>query len=203
MFIAEMDHPDFAKFDLSSLRTGMMAGSPCPIEVMKRAFSLMHLSEVVIGYGMTETSPASFASATDDPIERRVSTVGRILPHVEAKVIDAEGRIVPRGAAGELLTRGYLVMLGYWDDEEKTREAIDPAGWMHTGDLATIDGEGYCNIVGRIKDMVIRGGENVCAPGFACATARTRLWRISAPFAKTRSRTTRCRATSNSSTASR
>ncbi len=161
MFIAEMDHPDFAKFDLSSLRTGMMAGSPCPIEVMKRAFSLMHLSEVVIGYGMTETSPASFASATDDPIERRVSTVGRILPHVEAKIIDAEGRIVPRGIAGELLTRGYLVMLGYWDDEEKTREAIDPAGWMHTGDLATIDDEGYCNIVGRIKDMVIRGGENV------------------------------------------
>jgi fatty-acyl-CoA synthase len=161
MFIAEMDHPDFAKFDLSSLRTGMMAGSPCPIEVMKRAFSLMHLSEVVIGYGMTETSPASFASATDDPIERRVSTVGRILPHVEAKVIDAEGRIVPRGTAGELLTRGYLVMLGYWDDEEKTREAIDPAGWMHTGDLATIDDEGYCTIVGRIKDMVIRGGENV------------------------------------------
>jgi fatty-acyl-CoA synthase len=161
MFIAEMDHPDFAKFDLSSLRTGMMAGSPCPIEVMKRAFSLMHLSEVVIGYGMTETSPASFASATDDPIERRVSTVGRILPHVEAKIIDSEGRIVPRGAAGELLTRGYLVMLGYWDDEEKTREAVDPAGWMHTGDLATIDDEGYCNIVGRIKDMVIRGGENV------------------------------------------
>ena len=161
MFIAEMDHPDFAKFDLSSLRTGMMAGSPCPIEVMKRAFSLMHLSEVVIGYGMTETSPASFASAADDPIERRVSTVGRMLPHVEAKVIDAEGRIVPRGAPGELLTRGYLVMLGYWNDEEKTREAIDPAGWMHTGDLATIDDEGYCNIVGRIKDMVIRGGENV------------------------------------------
>jgi len=161
MFIAEMDHPDFAKFDLSSLRTGMMAGSPCPIEVMKRAFSLMHLSEVVIGYGMTETSPASFASATDDPIERRVSTVGRILPHVEAKVVDAEGRIVPRGTAGELLTRGYLVMLGYWEDEEKTRETIDAAGWMHTGDLATIDEEGYCNIVGRIKDMVIRGGENV------------------------------------------
>ncbi len=161
MFIAEMDHPDFAKFDLTSLRTGMMAGSPCPIEVMKRTFSLMHLSEVVIGYGMTETSPASFASATDDPIERRVSTVGRILPHVEAKIIDAEGRIVPRGTAGELLTRGYLVMLGYWDDAEKTREAIDPAGWMHTGDLATINDEGYCNIVGRIKDMVIRGGENV------------------------------------------
>jgi fatty-acyl-CoA synthase len=161
MFIAEMDHPDFAKFDLSSLRTGIMAGSPCPIEVMKRAVTSMHLSEIVIGYGMTETSPASFVSSTDDPLERRVSTVGRAMPHVEAKVVDAERRIVPRGTAGELLTRGYLVMLGYWDDEEKTREAIDPAGWMHTGDLATIDDEGYCNIVGRIKDMVIRGGENV------------------------------------------
>jgi fatty-acyl-CoA synthase len=161
MFIAEMDHPDFPKFDLTSLRTGMMAGSPCPIEVMKRACTSMHLSEIVIGYGMTETSPASFASATDDSLERRVSTVGRVLPHVEAKVVDAEGRIVPRGTAGELLTRGYLVMLGYWNDEEKTREAIDAAGWMHTGDLATIDAEGYCNIVGRIKDMVIRGGENV------------------------------------------
>jgi fatty-acyl-CoA synthase len=161
MFIAEMDHPDFVKFDLSSLRTGIMAGSPCPIEVMKRAVTSMHLSEIVIGYGMTETSPASFVSSTDDPLESRVSTVGRAMPHVEAKVVDAEGRIVPRGTAGELLTRGYLVMLGYWDDEEKTREAIDPAGWMHTGDLATIDDEGYCNIVGRIKDMVIRGGENV------------------------------------------
>jgi fatty-acyl-CoA synthase len=161
MFIAEMDHPDFAKFDLSSLRTGMMAGSPCPIEVMKRACTAMHLSEICIGYGMTETSPASFASATDDPIERRVSTVGRILPHVEAKVVDAEGHIVPRSTPGELLTRGYLVMLGYWNDEAKTREAIDAAGWMHTGDLATIDDQGYCNIVGRIKDMVIRGGENV------------------------------------------
>jgi fatty-acyl-CoA synthase len=161
MFIAQMDHHDFAKFDLSALRTGIMAGSPCPIEVMKRAVTLMHLSEIVIGYGMTETSPASFVSSTDDPLERRVSTVGRAMPHVEAKVVDAEGRIVPRGAAGELLTRGYLVMLGYWDDEERTREAIDAAGWMRTGDLATIDNEGYCNIVGRIKDMVIRGGENV------------------------------------------
>jgi len=161
MFIAEMDHPDFAKFNLSSLRTGIMAGSPCPIEVMKRAIERMHLSEITIAYGMTETSPVSFQCSPEDPIERRVSTVGRILPHVEAKVIDAEGRIAPRGTAGELLTRGYLVMLGYWDDEEKTREAIDPAGWMHTGDLATIDAEGYCNIVGRIKDMVIRGGENV------------------------------------------
>jgi fatty-acyl-CoA synthase len=161
MFIAQMDHPDFARFDLSSLRTGIMAGSPCPIEVMKRAVSSMHLSEIIIGYGMTETSPASFASATDDPIERRVSTVGRVLPHVEAKIVDAEGHIVPRGMPGELLTRGYLIMLGYWNDAEKTREAIDPARWMHTGDLATIDDDGYCNIVGRIKDMVIRGGENI------------------------------------------
>src|ERR1700746_1709034 len=141
MFIAEMDHPDFARFDLSSLRTGIMAGSPSPIEVMKRAVASMHLSEIVIGYGMTETSPASFVSSTDDPLERRVSTVGRVMPHVEAKVVDAEGRIVPRGTPGELLIRGYLVMLGYWDDEEKTREAIDPAGWMHTGDLARIDTE--------------------------------------------------------------
>ena len=161
MFIAEMDHPDFAKFDLSSLRTGIMAGSPCPIEVMKRAVERMHLGEITIAYGMTETSPVSFQSSTDDPIERRVSTVGRMQPHIEVKIVDAEGRIVPRGTPGELLTRGYSVMLGYWDDEEKTREAIDPARWMHTGDLATIDDEGYCNIVGRIKDMVIRGGENV------------------------------------------
>ncbi len=161
MFIAEMDHPDFAKFDLSSLRTGIMAGSPCPIEVMKRAVELMHLSEITIAYGMTETSPVSFQCATDDPLARRVGTVGRIQPHIEVKIVDAEGRIVPRGVAGELMTRGYSVMLGYWNDEERTREAIDAAGWMHTGDLATLDDEGYCNIVGRIKDMVIRGGENV------------------------------------------
>ncbi|HTV87379.1 MAG TPA: AMP-binding protein, partial [Stellaceae bacterium] len=161
MFIAQMDHPEFARFDLTSLRTGIMAGSPCPIEVMKRAVAVMHLSEIIIGYGMTETSPASFATTTDDPIERRVATVGRVLPHVEAKIVDAEGRTVPRGEPGELLTRGYLVMLGYWNDDEKTREAIDPARWMHTGDLATIDDAGYCNIVGRIKDMVIRGGENI------------------------------------------
>jgi fatty-acyl-CoA synthase len=161
MFIAEMDHPDFAKFDLSSLRTGMMAGSPCPVEVMKRAVERMHLREITIGYGMTETSPVSFQSSIDDPIERRVATVGRVHPHVEVKIVDGEGRIVPRGTPGELLTRGYLVMLGYWDDEEKTREAIDPARWMKTGDLATLDDDGYCNIVGRIKDMVIRGGENV------------------------------------------
>jgi acyl-CoA synthetase (AMP-forming)/AMP-acid ligase II len=141
MFIAAMDHPEFGKFDLSSLRTGIMAGSPCPIEVM-RAIDRMHLGEIIIGYGMTETSPASFVSSTDDPLERRVATVGRAMPHVEAKIVDAEGRVVPRGVADELLTRGYLVMLGYWNDDEKTREAIDPARWMHTGDLATIDPEG-------------------------------------------------------------
>jgi fatty-acyl-CoA synthase len=161
MFIAQLDHPEFARFDLSSLRTGIMAGSPCPIEVMKRAVDKMHLSEITIAYGMTETSPVSFQSSTDDPLERRVSTVGRIQPHLEVKIIDTQGRIVPPGTPGELLTRGYSVMLGYWGDDDRTREAIDAARWMHTGDLATIDGEGYCNIVGRIKDMVIRGGENV------------------------------------------
>jgi fatty-acyl-CoA synthase len=161
MFIAEMDHPDFAKFDLQSLRTGIMAGSPCPIEVMKRAVETMHLDQITIAYGMTETSPVSFQSSTDDPLDRRVSTVGRIQPHVEVKIVDADGRIVPRGTAGELMTRGYPVMLGYWADPERTAESIDAAGWMKTGDLATIDDEGYCNIVGRIKDMVIRGGENI------------------------------------------
>jgi fatty-acyl-CoA synthase len=161
MFIAEMDHPEFSRFDLSSLRTGIMAGSPCPIEVMRRAVSLMHLDEITIAYGMTETSPVSFQTTTDDPLERRVSTVGRIHPHVEVKIIDAEGRIVPRGTAGELCTRGYPVMLGYWGDEARTRQVIDAGRWMHTGDLAVIDDEGYCNIVGRIKDMIIRGGENV------------------------------------------
>jgi fatty-acyl-CoA synthase len=161
MFIAQLDHPEFGRFDLSSLRTGIMAGSPCPIEVMKRAVDKMHLSEITIAYGMTETSPVSFQSSTDDPLERRVSTVGRIQPHLEVKIVDAQGRVVPPGSPGELLTRGYAVMLGYWGDEERTREAIDAARWMHTGDLATVDAEGYCNIVGRIKDMVIRGGENV------------------------------------------
>ncbi len=161
MFIAELEHPDFASFDLSSLRTGMMAGAPCPIEVMRRCIDAMHLTEITIGYGMTETSPASFQTSIEDPVEKRVATVGRILPHVECKIIDAEGRIVPRGTPGELCTRGYLVMLGYWDDAERTAQAIDAARWMHTGDLATLDGEGYCNIVGRIKDLVIRGGENV------------------------------------------
>jgi fatty-acyl-CoA synthase len=161
MFIAELDHPDFAKFDLSSLRTGMMAGAPCPIEVMRRVNQLMNMREVTIGYGMTETSPASFQSATDDPLERRVSTVGRVHPHVEVKIVDLEGRVVPRGEPGELCTRGYSVMLGYWDEPEKTADVLDANGWMHTGDIAVIDQEGYCNIVGRIKDMVIRGGENL------------------------------------------
>ena len=161
MFIAELDHPDFKKFDLSSLRTGMMAGAPCPIEVMRRCIRDMHLTEMTIGYGMTETSPVSTQTALDDPLERRVSTVGRAHPHVEVKIIDSEGRIVPRDTPGEFCTRGYSVMLGYWDDAERTSQAIDAAGWMHTGDLATMDADGYCNIVGRIKDMVIRGGENV------------------------------------------
>lgn len=161
MFIAVLDHPRFAEFDLSSLRTGIMAGSPCPIEVMKRVIGQMNMREVTIAYGMTETSPVSFQSATDDPVERRVSTVGRVQPHCEVKIIDGEGRIVPRGTPGELCTRGYSVMLGYWGDEARTREAIDPAGWMRTGDLATLDEEGFCRIVGRIKDMVIRGGENI------------------------------------------
>jgi fatty-acyl-CoA synthase len=161
MFIAQMDHPDFASYDVSSLRTGIMAGSPCPIEVMRRAMTLMNLRDITIAYGMTETSPVSFQTTLDDPIERRVASVGRVHPHLEAKVVDAEGRVVAAGTPGELLTRGYSVMLGYWDDDERTAQAIDRARWMHTGDLATIDAEGYCAIVGRIKDMVIRGGENV------------------------------------------
>jgi fatty-acyl-CoA synthase len=161
MFVAMLDHPDFASFDLTSLRTGIMAGSPCPIEVMKKVVSLMHMSEVTIAYGMTETSPVSFQSNVDDPLEKRVSTVGRVQPHVEVKIVDAGGATVRVDEAGELCTRGYCVMKGYWQDEEKTREAIDEDGWMHSGDLATLDAEGYCNIVGRVKDMVIRGGENI------------------------------------------
>ncbi|MBM4227981.1 MAG: AMP-binding protein [Gammaproteobacteria bacterium] len=161
MFIAELDHPEFSRYDLGSLRTGIMAGAPCPIEVMKRVLNEMHMSGVTIAYGMTETSPVSFQSKPDDPLERRVSTIGRIHPHVQVRIVDAEGRTVPRGEKGELCTRGYSVMQGYWNDEERTREAIDAAGWMHTGDLAVIDDEGYCNIVGRVKDMIIRGGENV------------------------------------------
>jgi fatty-acyl-CoA synthase len=161
MFVAELDHPDFSRFDLSSLRTGIMAGAPCPIEVMKRVVSEMHMQQVTIAYGMTETSPVSFQSAVDDPLERRVSTVGRVQPHIEVKIIDIEGRVVPPGTPGELLTRGYSVMQGYWDDPERTAEAVDVAGWMHTGDLAVLDSDGYCNIVGRLKDTVIRGGENI------------------------------------------
>ncbi len=161
MFIAELEHPDFASFDLSSLRTGMMAGAPCPIEIMRRVIESMHLTEMTIGYGMTETSPVSFQTAIGDPVEKQVSSVGRVHPHLEVKIVDAEGRIVPCDTPGELCTRGYSVMLGYWDDPERTAQAIDPARWMHTGDLATLDSEGYCNIVGRIKDLVIRGGENI------------------------------------------
>ncbi|MFZ3220979.1 MAG: AMP-binding protein, partial [Rhodoferax sp.] len=162
MFIAELDHPRFAEFDLSSLRTGIMAGSPCPTEVMKRVVDDMHLSQITIAYGMTETSPVSCQSSTDTPLEKRVSTVGLVQPHLEVKVVHPEtGEVVAPGQAGELCTRGYSVMHGYWDDEARTREAIDAEGWMHTGDLATMDAQGYVNIVGRIKDMVIRGGENI------------------------------------------
>jgi fatty-acyl-CoA synthase len=161
MFIAELGHAEFKRFNLTSLRTGIMAGSPCPIEVMKQVVKDMHMNEVTICYGMTETSPVSFQTSADDPLEKRVGSVGRIHPHVEVKIVDADGRIVPPGTPGELCTRGYSVMRGYWNDEEKTKEAIDQGRWMHTGDLATIDEEGYCNIVGRIKDMVIRGGENI------------------------------------------
>jgi fatty-acyl-CoA synthase len=161
MFIAELDHPEFASFDLTSLRTGMMAGAPCPIEVMRRCIRDMHLTEMTIGYGMTETSPVSTQTRIGDTLAKQTETVGRPHPHIEIKIVDAEGHIVPRGTSGELCTRGYSVMLGYWDDPEKTAEAIDKAGWMHTGDLATMDEDGYCAIVGRIKDMVIRGGENI------------------------------------------
>ena len=162
MFIAELEHPRFKEFDFSSLRTGIMAGSPCPVEVMKKVQTVMHIPEMTIAYGMTETSPVSTQCTTDDPLERRVSTVGRVHPHVEIKIIDPEsGAVVPRGAAGELCSRGYMVMLGYWNNEQATRQAIDAAGWMHTGDLATMDEDGYVNIVGRIKDMIIRGGENI------------------------------------------
>jgi fatty-acyl-CoA synthase len=160
MFIAELDHPDFATFDLTRLRTGIMAGSPCPIETMKKVVSRMHLAEITIAYGMTETSPVSFQSSTADPLDKRTSTVGRIQPHLEVKLVDALGEIVPVGETGELCTKGYSVMQGYWGDEGKTRESIID-GWMHTGDLATLDADGYCNIVGRLKDMLIRGGENI------------------------------------------
>jgi fatty-acyl-CoA synthase len=161
MFIAMLEHPRFGEFDLGSLRTGIMAGSPCPVEVMKSVIGRMGMRELTIAYGMTETSPVSFQSSVEESLERRVSTVGRIHPHCEVKIVDAEGRIVPRGEPGELCTRGYSVMLGYWGDEARTAEVLDRNGWMHTGDLATLDEQGYGNIVGRIKDMVIRGGENI------------------------------------------
>jgi fatty-acyl-CoA synthase len=162
MFIAELDHPRFGEFDLSTLRTGIMAGSPCPVEVMKRVVESMHLREITIAYGMTETSPVSCQSSTDTPLDKRVSTVGKVQPHLEVKIVSPDsGAIVPPGTAGELCTRGYSVMHGYWEDPARTAEAIDAEGWMHTGDLATMDAQGYVNIVGRIKDMVIRGGENL------------------------------------------
>jgi fatty-acyl-CoA synthase len=162
MFIAELGHPEFASFDLASLRTGIMAGSPCPIEVMKQVNARMHMGEVTICYGMTETSPVSFQSTTDDPLDKRVATVGRVHPHVECKIVDpASGAVVPRGQTGELLSRGYIVMLGYWENPEATAAAIDAGRWMHTGDLATMDAAGYVNIVGRAKDLIIRGGENI------------------------------------------
>ena len=162
MFIAQLNHDDFASTDFSSLRTGVMAGSPCPVEVMKQVRERMNVTEITICYGMTETSPVSTQTRVDDPVEKRVGSVGRIHPHVEIKVIDPEtGRIVPRGASGELCTRGYVVMLGYWNETEATAAAIDEARWMHSGDLATMDEDGYLRIVGRIKDMIIRGGENV------------------------------------------
>lgn len=161
MFIAELDHPDFDSFDLSSLRTGLMAGAPCPIEIMTKVMSRMNMRDIGVAYGMTETSPVSFQSALTDPVERRVSTIGRVQPHLEVKIVNpSTGEIVPRGEAGELCTRGYSVMLGYWDDPQLTAEAIRD-GWMHTGDLATIDEDGYARIVGRAKDMIIRGGENI------------------------------------------
>jgi fatty-acyl-CoA synthase len=161
MFIAELEHPRFAEFDLSTLRTGIMAGSPCPVEVMRKVVELMHMREVTIAYGMTETSPVSFQTTRDDPLERRVDSVGRVHPHVEVRIVDGDGQVVPRGSTGELHTRGYSVMRGYWNDPERSAEALDADGWMHTGDLATLDDDGYCRIVGRLKDMLIRGGENI------------------------------------------
>jgi fatty-acyl-CoA synthase len=161
MFISELNHPEFGRFDLTSLRTGIMAGAPCPIEVMRQCVEKMHLKELIGGLGMTETTAASFATWWDDPIERRVGTVGRIMPHVEAKVIGRDGNITPIGEPGELYVRGYGVMRGYWNDTARTREAIDDDRWMHTGDLVVIDPDGYCSIKGRIKDIIIRGGENI------------------------------------------
>jgi len=162
MFIAMLSHHDFGHTDFSTLRTGVMAGSPCPVEVMRQVREKMNMRDITICYGMTETSPVSTQTRMDDAVEKRVATVGRVHPHAEIKIVDpATGEVVPRGSPGELCTRGYCVMLGYWSDEDATARAIDPAGWMHTGDLASMDGEGYVKIVGRIKDMIIRGGDNV------------------------------------------
>jgi fatty-acyl-CoA synthase len=161
MFIAELDEPDFARFDLTSLRTGIMAGAPCPVELMKRVMGDMHLAQITIAYGMTETGPVSFQTHVSDELDRRVHTVGRVLPHIEIKIVDDKGRIVPRDTAGELATRGYCVMPGYWNDPDRTAQAIDNAHWIASGDIASIDDAGYCRIVGRVKDMLIRGGENI------------------------------------------
>ena len=161
MFIATLEHEQFNEFDLSSLRTGIMAGSPCPREIMQRVIDRMHMSEITICYGMTETSPVSVQSSVSDTIDKRVSTVGHVHPHVEIKIVDPEGQLIPQGTLGELCVRGYSVMAGYWGEEEKTREVIDAAGWMHTGDIAEMDAEGFVKIKGRIKDVVIRGGENL------------------------------------------
>ena len=161
MFVNELALPDFESYDLSTLRTGIMAGAPCPREIMRQVQSQMHMTGVTIAYGMTETSPVSFQSNVDDPLDQRVSSVGRIHPHVEVRLVDAEGKTVPTGEQGELLTRGYSVMKGYWGEAVKTAESIDADGWMHTGDLATLDADGYCSITGRVKDMILRGGENI------------------------------------------
>jgi len=161
MFIAELDHPRFDDFDLSSLRTGIMAGAPCPVEVMNKVLTRMHMSGILIAYGQTETSPVNHMTVFDDPIDKRVATVGRPAPHCEIKIVDAAGELVPVGAKGEICCRGYAVMRGYWDDEEKTRETIDAQGWLHSGDIGVMDELGYTQITGRIKDMIIRGGENI------------------------------------------
>jgi len=161
MFIAELDYPDFPRFDVSSLRTGIIAGAPCPRELMKRLINDMHLSEITIAYGMTETGPVSFQTSTDDTLEHKVGTVGTVLPHTEIKIVDDAGKVVPTGTPGEILTRGYCVMPGYWDDAKKTADTIDSAHWLHTGDVGVLDDAGYCQIVGRLKDMLIRGGENI------------------------------------------
>ena len=162
MFIAGLSHPEFSSYDLSSLRTGLIGGAPCPVEVMKQIKTLMHMDEIEIVYGMTETSPVSFQTRIGTPLEKQVGTVGQVHPHVEVKIVDPDnGQVVPIGMSGELCTRGYSVMLGYWNNADATREAIDTARWLHTGDLAVMDAEGYVNIVGRIKDLIIRGGENV------------------------------------------